>query len=141
MSLRVERILDLHGLRALETDWRRLEQRAACQLPFLTFDWATMWWEHMHEDKLAIRDELFVHVVRSAEGELVSIAPLMRTCRPGYGPVRFREVLERLLEDPALIERAGKLAHERVLANFTARSVAAAYTRLYTQPAAGEHFP
>lgn len=115
-SLHVERIDAPAGLQALESEWRALERRANCTLPFYTFDWICAWWTHLREDKLAVRDELRVYAMRDACGILVAVAPMMLTCRPARGPVRARE-LQFLGSDPNVTELRGLLAEPRYLAD------------------------
>lgn len=97
-----ERIETLTGLRTLEHEWRALERRIA-PLPFVTFDWVEAWWTHLHADRLAVRDDLLVYVFRETNGSVSGIAPLMRTRRPGRGPLQLRHV-QFLGADPNITE-------------------------------------
>ncbi len=81
----------LSALRALEGEWRAIEPRID-PLPFVTFDWVESWWTHMHADRLALRDELRVYLFREADGALSGIVPLVRTRRPGRGPLHLRQL-------------------------------------------------
>jgi CelD/BcsL family acetyltransferase involved in cellulose biosynthesis len=108
-NLVVAVIESFEALLALEPEWRRLEQKAQQKLPFLTFDWVTSWWEHLRADKHSVRDSLFVHSVRTADGELVAVAPLMLTERPAFGPLRLRAV-QFVGADPNITELRGVLA-------------------------------
>ncbi len=107
-SLVVERIESLEALRALEPEWRSLEERAQLALPFLTFDWVTAWWKHFSEDKPTLRDSVFSRAVRSPSGELIAVAPMMLSERPGFGPLRMREV-HFFGADPNVTELRGRL--------------------------------
>jgi CelD/BcsL family acetyltransferase involved in cellulose biosynthesis len=121
---RIEKIETLEMLQALETEWRLLEKESGLGLPFLTWDWCVAWWQHLHEDKLAIRDTLFVRALRSGSGELVAIAPLMITRRPAVGPLCIRH-LQFFGADPNITEVRGLLvraedrseAHRALLAH------------------------
>jgi CelD/BcsL family acetyltransferase involved in cellulose biosynthesis len=72
----------------------------------------TTWWAHFREDRVAVRDSLFLLTVRTPAGELVGVVPLMRTGRPGRGVAAFRTLtflgadayiteLRRPIVDPA----------------------------------------
>jgi CelD/BcsL family acetyltransferase involved in cellulose biosynthesis len=108
-GLHVERVRDLDGVLALEAEWKHLEEVSACWFPFYTWDWAVCWWRFLREDKLAIRDTLYIHTMRRANGELVGVAPMMLTERPGIGPWRMRH-LQFLGADPNVTELRGLLA-------------------------------
>jgi CelD/BcsL family acetyltransferase involved in cellulose biosynthesis len=88
---------------ALGPHWRALERASGLSVPFQTWEWSTSWWEHLREDSAAVRDILRVCVVRRPSGEIVGIAPLMLTLRPGSGPVRAR-FLQFIGADPNLTE-------------------------------------
>lgn len=107
-ALTVERIESLAGFRAIEHEWRAFEERLV-PLPFGTFDWNLAWWEHMHAAKLGVRDHLFIHTFRNRERELCGIAPMMRTRRPGVGPLSVRQ-LQFIGADPNITEIRGVLA-------------------------------
>jgi CelD/BcsL family acetyltransferase involved in cellulose biosynthesis len=109
-ALTVEKIESLDALLGLEREWRGLESSSRSGLPFHTFDWCLAWWKHLREDKLGIRDVLFVRALRSREGELVAVAPLMITRRPAVGPLCIRH-LQFFGADPNITEVRGVLAH------------------------------
>lgn len=111
MTLSVYKIETLDALLGLERDWRDLERASRSGLPFLTFDWCMAWWKHLHEDKLGIRDSLFVRALRSPGGELVAVAPLMITRRPAVGPLCIRN-LQFFGADPNITEVRGVLVSE-----------------------------
>jgi CelD/BcsL family acetyltransferase involved in cellulose biosynthesis len=108
-ALRVENVDTFEALLELERDWRDLEVASHCGVPFLTWDWCVAWWKHLREDKLAIKDTLFVRVFRSAAGDLVGVAPLMITRRPAVGPFCVRH-LQFFGADPNITELRGVLA-------------------------------
>jgi CelD/BcsL family acetyltransferase involved in cellulose biosynthesis len=105
--LLIERV---ESLAALERDWRALEPSLPA-LPFVGFDWASAWWTHLSERKLGVRDELFLLALRTEQGELRAVAPMMRTCRPGVGPLCVRE-LQFFGADPNITELRGLAAPE-----------------------------
>ena len=107
-SLLVERVESEQALSALEPDWSRLEVTTGNGLPFRTFAWNACWWKHLREDGLRLKDSLAVRAVRTADGKIVGIAPLMLTQRPGAGPVRVR-LLQFMGADPNITEVRGAL--------------------------------
>src|SRR5690242_13010546 len=107
-ALTVEKIETLEAMVGLEREWRDLERASRCGLPFLTFDWCVAWWKHLREDKLGIKDSLFVRALRSPDGALVAIAPLMITRRPAVGPFCIRH-LQFFGADPNITEVRGIL--------------------------------
>lgn len=107
-SLVVENIDTLEQLRALQPQWRELEHASGNALPFRTSDWAISWWTHFRESRTAVRDSLFVRALRTRSGQLVAIAPLMRTERPAVGPFRVR-VLQFFGPDGYVTELSGPL--------------------------------
>ena len=92
MSLHVTTITTLPELRLLHDEWEQLFIRTRETLPFLHPDWAFSWWDHFHVARPLVRNELYVKVLREDSGELVAIAPLMRTERPALGPLRTRSL-------------------------------------------------
>jgi len=128
-ALTVEKIGSLEALLGLEREWRGLESASRSGLPFLTFDWCMAWWKHLREDKLGIRDTLYVHLLRSPAGDLVAVAPLMITRRPAVGPFCIRH-LQFFGADPNITEVRGILAlpdrhveaHRVLLAHLRERS-------------------
>jgi CelD/BcsL family acetyltransferase involved in cellulose biosynthesis len=108
-SLTVEKVETLEALLRLEREWRGLEVSSSCGLPFLTWDWCIGWWKHLREDKLGIRDTLFVRALRGGAGDLVAVAPLMITRRPAVGPFCIRH-LQFFGADPNITEVRGVLS-------------------------------
>ncbi|MDB4989416.1 MAG: hypothetical protein JWN04_4594 [Myxococcaceae bacterium] len=104
----IDRIETLSKFEALGPEWRELEARLP-KLPFLTFDWLFTWWNRLRAQSAGVRDELFLHTFRDDSGSLRAIAPLMRTKRPGYGPLRLRQ-LQFLGADPNITEIRSILA-------------------------------
>jgi CelD/BcsL family acetyltransferase involved in cellulose biosynthesis len=102
-TLRVEAHDTRESLRALEPEWRRLCEQAHRGLPFRLWEWQDAWWEHMRARQRSVADRLWVHSVRSADGELVAVAPFMLTHRPSVGPLRVRE-LQLFGADPNMTE-------------------------------------
>lgn len=88
MGLRVEPIQDPQGLHALRGEWTALQPGH----PFQSWEWVTSWWQHLRADSSLVRDELYAWSVRDADGALVAVAPLLRSLRPGMGPLKLRVV-------------------------------------------------
>lgn len=99
----VEEIVTDADLRGLAEEWRALEVAAGTNLPFQTWEWSTSWWTHLHEDGPGVRDLMRVCVVRDESGQVIGIAPLMLTERPGFGPLRVR-ILQFFGADPNITE-------------------------------------
>jgi CelD/BcsL family acetyltransferase involved in cellulose biosynthesis len=107
----VDVVTNVSQLRHLRGEWEALEAASGTDLPFHTWEWATCWWEHFHEDRLAVRDSLRIFVIR-VDDTLVGVAPCMLTERPSIGPVRVR-YLQFLGADPNLTEIRGLLCEPR----------------------------
>ncbi|HYQ03521.1 MAG TPA: GNAT family N-acetyltransferase [Polyangiaceae bacterium] len=101
----IERIESLVQLDTLEDEWRELETRMV-RLPFVSFDWVQAWWRHLHADSVGVKDELYVRAFRGSRAELRGVVPLMRTRRPGFGPLRLRQ-LQPFGADPNITEIRG----------------------------------
>ena len=109
MSLRVEVITTIEGLRALEPEWRELEARAGLELPFQGAIWARHWWTSFAEKRFGLRDSLQIRAVRDGTGgRLLAVAPMMLTDRPAIGPLRIR-ILQFFGADPNITELRGML--------------------------------
>jgi CelD/BcsL family acetyltransferase involved in cellulose biosynthesis len=121
MTRRVDRIDTIERFGRLEPEWRALEERSPPLLPFHYFDWAAAWWTHLHESHWLLRDALDVRALRSPTGELLGIAPMMRSFRPGCGPLASRQ-LHYFGADGNLTEIRGLVA--------PASSIQPAYTLL-----------
>ena len=107
-ALVVETIRDEDGLRALEPEWIALENEACNTLPFRTAAWTLAWWKHLRRQCPAVRDHLSLRALRTADGKLVGVAPLMITERPGRGFMRTR-CLQFIGTDPNVTELRGGL--------------------------------
>jgi len=92
----------------LEQEWRALEPELL-QLPFATYDWMCTWWQSLRAQKASVSDGLWLCTARTRSGKLRGIAPLMRTDRPGFGPLRMRQV-HLLGADPNITEIRSVLA-------------------------------
>jgi CelD/BcsL family acetyltransferase involved in cellulose biosynthesis len=106
MELRVSTVTTVEGMARLADDWNALLVRAGNELPFLLPEWLCTWWEVFRETGPFIRDSLHFKVLRRSGGEVVAMAPFMRTDRPSFGPVRARS-LNFLGADPYITEQCG----------------------------------
>jgi CelD/BcsL family acetyltransferase involved in cellulose biosynthesis len=104
----LEEIGDAEGLAALRDDWRALAAEHGEGLPFRTWEWNDAWWRWFGEDRVAVRDELFVRAFRDGDGRLVGVAPLILVLRPGVGAPLVRG-LEFFGLDPDVTELRGAL--------------------------------
>lgn len=91
----------------LESEWRVLESCAAT--PFVTWDWAVAWWAQLREAKLGVTDSLSIRSMRTREGRLVAVAPMLISRRPSLGPICVRQ-LQFFGADPNITEQRGLLA-------------------------------
>jgi CelD/BcsL family acetyltransferase involved in cellulose biosynthesis len=103
----VEKIDSLPSLLALEAEWRLLEAHA--RQPFASWDWTVAWWTQLREDKLGVKDSMFVRAIRSDAGELLAVAPLLISRRPSVGPICVRQ-LQFFGADPNITELRGLVA-------------------------------
>jgi CelD/BcsL family acetyltransferase involved in cellulose biosynthesis len=103
----VEKIDSLPSLLALEKNWNSLEMHS--RLPFSNWDWAVSWWTQLRENKLGVKDSMFVRAIRSDAGDLVAVAPMVITRRPSVGPICVRQ-LQFFGADPNITELRGLLA-------------------------------
>jgi CelD/BcsL family acetyltransferase involved in cellulose biosynthesis len=92
LALNVQRVERSEDLAGLAEECRALAFAMQPRLPFAMSDWLQSWWRHFHEDRLLVRDELYVHAVRDERGALLALAPLMVTERPANGPLRCRSI-------------------------------------------------
>jgi CelD/BcsL family acetyltransferase involved in cellulose biosynthesis len=74
-GLTIDAIEDVQGFDRLKGEWDALLDASASRTPFLTWGWLRSWWMH-----LAGSATLHIIVVRQ-RGELIGIAPMMRTRR------------------------------------------------------------
>lgn len=102
----VERVSesDLQG--PLLAEWDALHERISPCTPFTSALWNTLWWKHQRSDRLFVRDDLCVLVVRDARNSLVAVAPMMSTWRPSFGPLRIN-TLRYFGADPNVTEIRG----------------------------------
>jgi CelD/BcsL family acetyltransferase involved in cellulose biosynthesis len=84
-ALTVETLETTRELERLAPEWRRLADGHADGLPFRSWEWQSAWWRHFSEQRLLLRDALWVHAVRDDAGALVAVAPKMITTRPALG--------------------------------------------------------
>jgi CelD/BcsL family acetyltransferase involved in cellulose biosynthesis len=87
----------------LAPEWHALSTEQEPWLPFLGPTWNLLWWRHLAERSPLIADRICVHALRSSDGGLVAVAPLMLTERPGTGPLRVR-MLQFFGADPWMTE-------------------------------------
>lgn len=106
-GFKVEEHRSPESFRELEQEWRSLEAHATT--PFMTWDWAVAWWAELREAKLGVTDSLSIRSVRTREGRLVAIAPMLISRRPSLGPIRVRQ-LQFFGADPNITEQRGLLA-------------------------------
>jgi CelD/BcsL family acetyltransferase involved in cellulose biosynthesis len=108
--LNIETITDLSSLERLRDEWAALDAVQTLRMPFTSPIWALNWWRCFRRETLSARDELNCYAFRNARGVLVGFAPMFVTHRPGFGPLRLRE-LQFFGADPYVTEWRGALCH------------------------------
>src|SRR6187549_2004080 len=88
-ELLVQEHRSTEAFKELESEWRALEPCAGT--PFATWDWAVAWWAQLREEKLGVTDSLSIRSLRTREGRLVAVAPMLISRRPSVGPIRVRQ--------------------------------------------------
>jgi CelD/BcsL family acetyltransferase involved in cellulose biosynthesis len=108
ISPTVDRVETPDELARLEPEWRRLFAAHGAGVPFRTIDWYRAWWNAFPSSNLRVSDRSNLLAFRAPSGELVGIAPLMLTRRPGRGFLAVR-VLDYIGTDPNVTEIRGPL--------------------------------
>jgi CelD/BcsL family acetyltransferase involved in cellulose biosynthesis len=103
---KVERIAESDLNDPLIAEWDALHCSISPSTPFTSPRWNILWWKHHRSNRLRVRDELCLLVVRDARNSLVAIAPMMFTRRPSVGPVRVN-ILRFFGADPNVTELRG----------------------------------
>src|SRR4051812_44463147 len=88
-QLLVEEHCSAGAFSKLESEWRSLEAHAGT--PFATWDWAVAWWAQLREEKLGVTDSLSIRTMRTPDGRLVAVAPMLISRRPSLGPICIRQ--------------------------------------------------
>jgi CelD/BcsL family acetyltransferase involved in cellulose biosynthesis len=107
--LHVERAAGDGAIEKLAAEWTELDASLHPRLPFTSPLWNQLWWQHFRTQSAWVRDELFVHAVRSDSGALLAVAPMTLTSRPAYGPLRVR-ALQMLGADENVTELRSVIA-------------------------------
>src|SRR3712207_9508983 len=76
---------DSKAFAALEEEWEELYRHCPSATPFQSWAWLYSWWEHYGEG----RYELRLVTLRSEEGLLAGLLPLMLERRRGFGRLPF----------------------------------------------------
>jgi CelD/BcsL family acetyltransferase involved in cellulose biosynthesis len=105
-GLIVTRLQSVEELEKIVPEWEELDRQVFPRMPFTSALWNMLWWRHFSADRGMVRDQFYVHVVRSPEGQLLAVAPLMLTHRPGRGIAALRS-LQFFGADPNLTELRG----------------------------------
>lgn len=69
---RLEVLRDREGIERLAPHWDRLLKESAVQTPFMSWDWAEIWWKHFESDYRAV-----FGVAWSEDGRLVALVPFI----------------------------------------------------------------
>jgi CelD/BcsL family acetyltransferase involved in cellulose biosynthesis len=90
--LSVTRLSGPGALLKIAKEWEDLETRTSPRTPFSSPLWNSLWWKHYARNDLVRSDDFLVLLLRSANKELVGVAPLFRSSSPGMGPAWCRIV-------------------------------------------------
>jgi CelD/BcsL family acetyltransferase involved in cellulose biosynthesis len=113
---RIEILTTIEELEALAPEWREFVAGVSLSTPSKTPLWQITWWRHFGaRPTLVNRHEMRVLVLREATGELIAVAPMMITHRPGVGPSLFRE-LQFFGADPYVTQLRGPVCRRERLA-------------------------
>ncbi len=127
-TLGIETLTTLAELEALAPEWRALLAEASLRTPSKSPLWQLTWWRHFGARRsLVNRHEMRVFALREQSGELVAVAPMMITRRPGIGPSLFRE-LQFFGADPYVTQLRGPVCRRERLAEVSRILVAHART-------------
>src|SRR3954452_9030039 len=91
-GLFVTRLQSVEELEKILPEWEELDREVFPRTPFTSPLWNVLWWRHFHANRGMVRDEFYAHIVRSPEGKLLAVAPLMLTHRPGKGIAALRSL-------------------------------------------------
>jgi CelD/BcsL family acetyltransferase involved in cellulose biosynthesis len=106
--LTVQRLSGADGFATLRSEWAALDQSLSPRTPFTAPLWHELWWRHFQKKSLLARDEFLMLALRDCAGQLVAVAPMMRTSRPSFGPIRLCEV-QFFGADPNMTELRGPI--------------------------------
>jgi CelD/BcsL family acetyltransferase involved in cellulose biosynthesis len=119
-NLSVARIHSFEELAHRMAEWDALDEQQSPRTPFTSPLWMRLWWKHFRRQNLKFRDSLYLHTVENAQGRLVAVVPLMKSCFPRLPLVR---VIQFLGNDPAVTEIRGVICrredHDNVIAALT----------------------
>ena len=104
--LTVQRLSGADEFATLRSEWAALDQSLSPRTPFTAPLWHELWWRHFQKKSLLARDEFLMLALRDCAGQLVAVAPMMRTRRPSFGPLRLCEV-QFFGADPNMTELRG----------------------------------
>jgi len=89
--LNIETIIDSEA-EELIAQWDSLHERISPRLPFTTHLWTSIWWQHYRRHTARAKDFPRLCLLRNQSGELIAVAPMVMTQRPGYGPLSAKEL-------------------------------------------------
>ncbi|MGO9933765.1 MAG: GNAT family N-acetyltransferase [Steroidobacteraceae bacterium] len=107
LGLTVEVASTTDALRALKSDYERLQHVTGNTLPFALHDWHVVWCEQFLQGNKHFYVQPMIQVVRNRERTCVAIVPLMLTWR-AVGPLKLA-TLDLLGADRAITEIRGPL--------------------------------
>jgi CelD/BcsL family acetyltransferase involved in cellulose biosynthesis len=87
----------------LAPEWEQLLPRCPVRTPFAYPQWCELWWRHFAENRLMVRDRLWLLAVRDEAGALKAVAPFVVTSRPTLPWLAIRTV-RPIGADPSVTE-------------------------------------
>ena len=110
-SFVIQRLKNIEELAALTPEWSGIDRLTRPRTPFTSPAWLLAWWKHWRRHNVAFHDEFYSHAIRTRDGQLVGIAPLMRSFAPGLG-VPVLRMLQFFGTDPGLTECRGVVCRD-----------------------------
>jgi CelD/BcsL family acetyltransferase involved in cellulose biosynthesis len=92
LPLRVDRLSTPQAFASLREEWDELDATLLPRSPFTGGLWNELWWKHYQTKRRIVCDELMLHAVRTTDGKLIGVAPMMLTRRPAVGPLQTRVI-------------------------------------------------
>jgi CelD/BcsL family acetyltransferase involved in cellulose biosynthesis len=106
--LTVTQLIGPDDIASLRDEWDTIDRSVFPRTPFTAALWHELWWKHFKKSSSMARDEFLVFALRDERGELVAIAPMMRTNRPSFGRLGIREI-QFFGADPNITEIRGPI--------------------------------
>ena len=121
MTRSISAITTYEGLQDLAPEWGDLFGAMTWRTPSKSPLWQLTWWRHFGARASSFtRHDMRVFVLRDDNGDLLAVAPMMLTHRPGVGPGLFSE-LQFFGADPYVTQLRGPVCRRERLSEVCAR--------------------